>query len=75
MDICATCLNLGVDGHRGDIIMMQTAKTLAACQGHAVVTPENVEEAAELVLPHRVRRQPMQEILEDVGSLNRPAAR
>jgi magnesium chelatase subunit I len=70
-DISATCLDLGVDGHRGDIIMMKTAKTLAAYQGHAVVTPENVEEAAELVLPHRVRRQPMQEILEDVGSLRR----
>lgn len=70
-DISATCLDLGVDGHRGDIIMMKTAKTLAACQGHTEVTPENIEEAAELVLPHRVRRQPMQEILEDVASLRR----
>lgn len=74
MDISATCLDLGVDGHRGDIIMMKTAKTLAAYQGRTEVTHEDVEEAAELVLPHRVRRQPMQEILEDMRSLRRQAA-
>lgn len=70
-DISATCLELGVDGHRGDIIMMKTAKTLAAYEGRTEVVRENVEEAAELALPHRVRRQPMQEILEDVAGLRR----
>lgn len=71
-DIAAQCLDLGVDGHRGDIIMMKTAKTLAAYEGRAVVTPENVEEAAQLVLPHRVRRQPMQDVAEDLNHLRRP---
>jgi magnesium chelatase subunit I len=65
-DISATCLELGVDGHRGDITMMKTAKTLAAYKGRAAVTPEDIEESAALVLPHRVRRQPMQDVVEDV---------
>ncbi len=68
-EIARYCMEVGVDGHRGDIIMMKTAKTLAAFHGHKEVASHHVEEAAQLVLPHRVRRQPMQDILEDVSNL------
>jgi magnesium chelatase subunit I len=68
-DIAALCLEVGVDGHRGDIIVLKTAKTLAAYLGRTEVTQEDIELAAELALPHRVRRQPLQEIGLDMQSI------
>lgn len=64
-DIANLCIQVGVDGHRGDIVMLKTAKTLAAYRGHECVLREDVQEAAALALPHRVRRQPMQDIASD----------
>jgi magnesium chelatase subunit I len=64
--IAEYCIETGVDGHRGDIITLKTAKTLAAYQGRTEVTEEDVAAAAELTLPHRVRRQPFQEIGEGI---------
>ena len=66
-DIASYCIDVGVDGHRGDIIMLKTAKTLAAYHGRAAVTREDIEEAAQFVLPHRVRRQPLQDIAQGVS--------
>jgi magnesium chelatase subunit I len=68
-DIASYCIDVGVDGHRGDIIMLKTAKTLAAFRGRTSVTPDDIEEAAQYVLPHRVRRQPLQDIVQDVSRL------
>lgn len=67
-EIARTCLEVGVDGHRGDIIILKTAKTLAAYKGHSEVRGEEIREAAELVLPHRVRRQPLMDIPENVAA-------
>ena len=70
-EIASYCLDVGVDGHRGDIIMLKAARTLAAYRGRNQATREDVEEAARYVLPHRVRRQPLQEIVRDVESVRR----
>lgn len=51
-------IELEVDGHRGDITMLKTAKTLAAYHGRDIVTRDDIFEAAELVLPHRMRKHP-----------------
>jgi len=56
--ISMICLDQGVDGHRADIYMLKAAQTLAAYYGHSEVLPQDVREAALLVLPHRRRRQP-----------------
>ena len=56
--ITMICLDQGVDGHRADIYMLKAAQTLAAYHGREEVRPEDVREAALLVLPHRRRRQP-----------------
>lgn len=61
-EIAALCLEVGVDGHRADIIMLKAAKTLCALEGKTAVTPDEVHRAANYVLPHRVRRLPMQEV-------------
>ena len=60
--IASHCLSIGVDGHRGDIITLKTAKTLAAYHGRTEVRRKDVETAVQLTLVHRVRRQPLQEI-------------
>ncbi len=60
--IATRCLEVGVDGHRADIIMLKTAKTHAAYQGRTRVDTADVDMAADLVLPHRLRRQPLQSI-------------
>ena len=64
--ITAICLDQGVDGHRADIFMLKCAQTLAAWNGRETVAPEDVQEAALLVLPHRLRKKPLGEV-----SLNR----
>lgn len=60
-----------MDGHRGDIIILKTAKTLAAYNGRTQVLKEDIDAAAELALPHRIRRQPLQDIVVDVEQLRR----
>ncbi len=72
-EIASYCIDVGVDGHRGDIIMLKTAKTLAALHGRSSVIADDIEEAAQYVLPHRVRRQPLQDIVRDVGLVRRMA--
>ena len=61
------CLHLGTDGHRGDIITHKAAKTIAAWQGRDAVTESDVDAAAELALPHRIRRRPFEEIAPDLS--------
>ncbi|MBW1927036.1 MAG: ATP-binding protein [Deltaproteobacteria bacterium] len=70
-EIASCCLDVGVDGHRGDIIILKAAKTLAAYHSRREVVPEDIEAAAGLALPHRVRRQPLQEIGGDVKKVLR----
>jgi magnesium chelatase subunit I len=60
--IARQCLEVGTDGHRGDIIALKTAKALAAWQGREQVEIAQVTRALELVLPHRVRRKPFEEV-------------
>jgi Mg-chelatase subunit ChlI len=70
-EIAGYCLDVGVDGHRGDIIILKTAKTLAAYNGRTRVAKEDIDIAAELALPHRIRRRPLQDIVVDVEQLRR----
>lgn len=65
-EIAKSCVEVGVDGHRGDIIILKTAKTLAAYYGRTEVELVDIQEAAELALPHRVRRQPLMDIPDNI---------
>ena len=56
------CLDLGVDGHRGDLTVIKTALTLAAWLGRDCPGPDEILAAAELALPHRMRRKPFQDV-------------
>lgn len=49
-------LKAHVAGHRADIYLIETAKAEAALHGRDYVLPEDLERAAEFVLPHRMRK-------------------
>jgi magnesium chelatase subunit D len=55
-----TCIKLGVRTHRAEIVIDRTAKTIAALEGRKKVTFEDIKEAMELALPHRMRRKPFE---------------
>ncbi|MEW6171510.1 MAG: AAA family ATPase [Bacillota bacterium] len=63
--IARTAIEMGVDGHRADLVMMKAAKTNAALAGRTEVTEEDVRETAHLALAHRMRRKPFQEVAVD----------
>jgi magnesium chelatase subunit D len=43
------------EGHRGDIVVMRTARAVAAWEGHSAVQRADIEQAVALALPHRAR--------------------
>ncbi len=63
--VAKIAIALEVDGHRADIAVIKTALTLAAFSGRMTVTSNDVQEAARLALPHRMRRRPFEEGILD----------
>jgi len=59
--IAQLCVDMGVDGHRADIAILKTSKTLAAYYKHEEVESIDVEEAAALVLGERFQRKSLDE--------------
>lgn len=55
-----TCIKLGVRTHRAEIVINRAAKTIAAFDSRKKVTFEDIKEAMELALPHRMRRKPFE---------------
>lgn len=60
-NVAKLSIELGVDGHRGDITVLKTAQTLAAWTGKDMVEEEEIVKAALLALPHRRKRNPFDE--------------
>ena len=58
---------LAVDGHRADITLIKTAKTMAAFDGRTIVNNQDLKAAAKLVLSHRMRRRPFEEGILDMS--------
>ncbi len=59
-DIAKLCMNLGIDGHRGELTITRTAFAHAAFRGETVVTLKHVKEIAGLCLRHRLRKDPLE---------------
>ena len=62
---------LDVDGHRADITMIKTAMTIAAFHGRTQVSEEDLKQAAVLVLPHRMRKNPFDNGVLDAGTIDK----
>lgn len=53
-------LKANVSGHRADIYLIEAAKAIAALYNRMFIMPKDIEEAAEFVLPHRMRKPDME---------------
>lgn len=59
--IAALTASLGVDGHRADLVILKAARAHAAFEGRKSINDRDIALAAELALPHRLRRGPFQQ--------------
>ena len=69
--ISELCCSQSVTSLRADLVMNKAARALAALQGRTRVEPDDLTEAAMLVLPHRRRSRPFEEPGLDEGELQR----
>jgi magnesium chelatase subunit D len=60
---------LGVDGHRADLVVLKAAHAHAAYEGRTHLSDRDILLAAELALPHRLKRRPLQEPEVTLGDL------
>ncbi len=67
--IAKIAIEMGVDGHRADLIMVKAAKTLAAFRGRLETNEEDIKDIADLALKHRMRRKPFQDLALDQQKL------
>lgn len=59
--IAQICVAFQIDGHRADITINRTAKTIAAFYERTNVIEEDIKTAAKLALNHRLRRLPFED--------------
>ena len=59
--IAQLCADLKVDGHRGELTIMRSARALAAFEGRRAVTDEHVKKVSAMSLRHRLRRDALDE--------------
>jgi magnesium chelatase subunit D len=64
--IAYVCVSIGVDGHRADIAILKTAKTIAAYNNHSEVTYDDLEEAMMLVLGERLPKSYGEEKIKEM---------
>jgi len=53
--VAKMCISLNMDGHRPDIIIIKTARTLAALEGRELMEDRDILDCAYLALSHRTR--------------------
>ncbi len=58
--VAELCLQMEVQGHRADITIIETAVTNAAFEGRERLLSQDLQLAAELALPHRMKRLPFE---------------
>ncbi|MCS6870586.1 MAG: ATP-binding protein [Anaerolineae bacterium] len=61
--------SLGVDGHRADLVILKTARAHAAFEGRMRISERDIMIAAELALPHRLKRGPFHEAQASLSNL------
>jgi Mg-chelatase subunit ChlI len=61
LSIAALTSSLNVDGHRADLVILKTARAHAAFEGRTAIKERDIALAAELALPHRIKRGPFQQ--------------
>ncbi len=59
--VARACIALKIDGHRPDIVIVNSAKTLAAMNGEKEVSSEDVLQVASMAVGFRTRREGFEE--------------
>jgi len=59
--IASLTASLNVEGHRADLVILKAARAQAAFEGRIAITDRDIALAAELALPHRLKRGPFQQ--------------
>jgi len=59
LSIASLTASLNVDGHRPDLVILKAARAHAAYEGRLAITERDIALAAELALPHRLKRGPL----------------
>lgn len=62
--------DLGVDGHRADITILKASIANAAFAGRNQINEIDILAAAELALPHRLKRRPLQDTEGELRALH-----
>ena len=52
------CSALALEGHRGELALVRSARALAALEGRSIVEREDIESVAGMCLRHRLRKNP-----------------
>ncbi|MFH2103703.1 MAG: ATP-binding protein [Chloroflexota bacterium] len=69
LSIAALTASLNVDGHRADLVILKAARAHAAFEGRTAITDRDIALAAELALPHRIKRGPFHQSEMDTVQL------
>ncbi len=69
--VAEICTEMGVQGHRADITIVQASRTLAALEGRDEVRESDVSTVAPLCLTHRMRRLPFEDDALDEQKLEK----
>jgi len=68
--IASLTASLGVDGHRPDLVILKTARAQAALEGRNAINEFDIARAAELALPHRMKRSPFEKEVATMEELS-----
>jgi len=81
LSIAGLTAALQVDGHRADLVILKAARAQAAFDSRTYITDQDIALAAELALPHRIRRGPfhqaeisLEELQERISQLHQQSA-
>jgi Mg-chelatase subunit ChlD len=70
LSIAALTSSFQVDGHRADLVILKAACAHAAFEGRTSITEIDIALAAELALPHRLRRGPFHQVDVNIDDLH-----
>lgn len=71
LDIARLSIELGVEGHRADLVLQRAAAASAAYADRQVATRSDARRAAPTVLRHRLRRLPFEDAKAHLAKLDR----
>ncbi|MGI6367996.1 MAG: ATP-binding protein [Anaerolineae bacterium] len=69
-EIARLTAEMDVDGHRADLVILKTAQAHAAFEGRPSIRETDILLAAELALPHRLRRSPFEDTAAKMNKLS-----